>query len=82
MAKRPAPTDLAGRRLALGATVDTMANGLGLVPGDVIEIEQGQASDDRLNHYATWLKRMETWPEAKRVAEILAAGSDGRRFHP
>lgn len=70
MASRPAPTDLRGRRQALGLSLQAMARGIGLRAADVGEIEDGSASPERLNHFAAWLRRLERWPKDHLVAEI------------
>lgn len=80
MATQPAPTDLRGRRRALGIPLKAMARGIGLRAYDVREIEDGTASPERLNHYAGWLRRLEAWPKDHLAHEIgrAEAGSQFR----
>lgn len=70
MVPRKAPTDLRGRRQALGLSRKAIARGIGLRAADVAEIEDGSASAVMLNHYAGWLRRLEGWPQAHLVQEI------------
>ena len=79
MARRRAPTDLAGRRQDLGLTVDEMASGIGMRRYEVEEIERHEASEERLNHYATWLKRIEAWSPIERTNRFQRA-KQGHRF--
>src|SRR5262245_25293933 len=62
-------TDLQGRRRRLGATRRAMAAGIGLRVDQVIEIEEGSASDALRNLYAQWLDRLEAWPADKRASQ-------------
>lgn len=73
------PTDLAGRRQDLGLTLEQMAAGIGLRPAEVAEIEALDAAEDRLNHYATWLRRIEQWTADERGSRFGRA-RQGQRF--
>lgn len=64
---------------ALGLTLPQMAAGIGMRPHDVEEIERLQASEDQLNHYATWLKRIEGWTTTERQNRFQRARL-GQRF--
>ena len=70
---------LRSRRRALGLTRKQMAAGIGMRLADVAEIERGEASDGRMNHYAGWLERMERWPADERERQIELARR-GERF--
>lgn len=70
---------LRSRRRALGLRRDAMAAGLGMRLADVAEIERGEASDARLNHYAQWLARMERWSREDREKQLELARR-GERF--
>lgn len=50
---------LRSRRRALGLTRAEMAAGIAMRLADVAEIERGEASDIRMNHYAGWLGKIE-----------------------
>ncbi len=66
-------TDLRGRRIALGASEEVMATGMGLRLSDLLEIERLEASDAALNHYATWLSEMEQWSADYREQQFVRA---------
>jgi hypothetical protein len=74
-------TDLRGRRNDLAAAIEMMAAGTGMDADDIREVEEGKATDQRLDHYAEWLARLEGWPPERRAEELLAA-SGGRWFRP
>jgi hypothetical protein len=56
-----------------------MAAGLGLTLDEVRAIENGSAPSVLRAEYATWLERVERWPDERRQKQLLAAGS-GLRF--
>jgi hypothetical protein len=59
-----------------------MASGIGLRIDQVVEIEEGTASDALRNLYAQWLDRLESWPTDKRASQLLAAQENLQRFRP
>lgn len=70
---------LRSRRRAVGLTPAAMAAGIGMRLADVVEIERGEASDVRMNHYAAWLARIERWSAEERERQVLHA-QRGERF--
>lgn len=74
-----AAVTLRSRRRALGLRRATMAAGIGVRVADVVEIERGEASEERLKHYAGWLTRMERWSVDERARQ-LELGRRGERF--
>jgi hypothetical protein len=56
-----------------------MAQGIGLPLVEVLGVEDGTATEALMNHYVTWLDRLERWPANRRSSALLAA-SDGRMF--
>ena len=71
--------NLRSRREALGATTKQMATGLGLELSELLALEDGTASDHRLNYYAAWLSRLESSAQGRRSQQIKRA-IDGMRF--
>ena len=59
-----------------------MPAGLGLKLEEIQKIEEGRASDEMVNLYAQWLKRIETWSAEKRAQQLLAAIDNAKRFVP
>ena len=73
------PSDLRRRREEIGASIATMAAGVGLAPDVVISIEGGMAPPALREQYVQWLSVLEALTADRRMAEIYAA-SEGRRF--
>jgi hypothetical protein len=69
----PPSADLRNRRMALGASEELMAAGMGLGQPEIREIESGAALDEALDHYADWLARMEAWSPEERERQYLRA---------
>jgi hypothetical protein len=72
--------DLRGRRNDLAATIEMMAADTGMDADDIREVEEGKATDQRLDHYAEWLARLEAWPPGdgpRNCPRRAAAGGSG-----
>jgi hypothetical protein len=63
------------------ALADMMAAGTGMDADDIREVEEGKATDQRLDHYAEWFARLEAWPPEKRAEELLAASGGSGVMH-
>jgi transcriptional regulator with XRE-family HTH domain len=72
--------NLRGRREALGATTKQMATGLGIELRELLALEHGTVSGDRLSYYAAWLSRLEASAQGRRSEQIKRA-IDGMRFN-
>ena len=72
--------DLRGRREAMGATTRQMAVGLGVDLDELLAMEGGAASHDRLGFYAAWLSRLETAAPGRRQ-QMLKRAIYGMRFN-
>lgn len=70
---------LRSRRRTLGLTRKAMAAGIAMRLADVAEIERGEASDIRMNHYAGWLGKIERWSAEERERQVAHARR-GERF--
>lgn len=70
---------LHSRRRVLGLTRAEMAAGIAMRLADVAEIERGEASDIRMNHYAGWLGKIERWSAEERERQVAHARR-GERF--
>jgi len=79
MVSRSNQADLRSRRQALGISAADMANGTGLPPPRVAEIEEGGASDASRKLYAIWLDIIERWPVAERRLQFRRA-TEGNLF--
>ena len=80
MASHRHSANLRGRREALGATREQMAAGLGIEPDELLAMEEGTASDERLGFYAAWLSRLEAAAQGRRNQQLKRA-FDGMRFN-
>ena len=72
-------TDTRDRRLALGASEEIVAAGIGLRRADLRAMERGEAPQAMLKYYAGWLATMEQWSVEEREIQYMAARV-GRRF--
>jgi hypothetical protein len=59
--------------MALGASEELIAAGIGLRQAEIREIERGEALDEALDHYADWLTRIEAWSPDERERQYLRA---------
>lgn len=75
----PPSYDLRSRRMALGASEELIAAGMGLTLVEIRAIERGDATDDQLDSYAALLARIEGWSAEEREVQYLFARM-GRRF--
>lgn len=75
----PPSSDLRSRRMALGASEELMAAGMGLRVAELRAIERGEAMDAQLDLYAVLLDRIESWSAEDREVQFLIARM-GRRF--
>lgn len=65
--------------MALGASEELMAAGMGLRVAELRAIERGEAMDAQLDLYAVLLDRIESWSAEDREVQFLIARM-GRRF--
>lgn len=72
-------SDLRSRRMALGASEELIAIGMGLGVAEIRAIERGDATDAQLDLYAALLSQIEGWSAEDREVQYLFARL-GRRF--
>ena len=75
----PPSYDLRSRRMALGASEELMAAGMGLGVMEIRSIERGEATEEQLDSYAALLTKIEGWSAEEREVQYLFARM-GRRF--
>ena len=73
-------SNLRGRREALGASTQQIATGLGIDLREVLALEDGASTDDRLNFYVAWLSRLEATTPGRRQ-QLLQLAIEGTRFN-
>ncbi len=77
----PPSYDLRSRRIAMGASEELMAAGMGLSVVELRTIERGDVTDEKLDSYAALLTKIESWSAEEREVQYLFARM-GRRFRP
>ena len=75
----PPSYDLRSRRIALGASEELMAAGMGLSVAEIRTIERGDVTDEKLDSYAALLTKIESWSAEEREVQYPFARM-GRRF--
>ena len=75
----PPSYDLRSRRIALGASEELIAAGMGLSVAEIRTIERGEATDEQLDSYAVLLTKIEGWSAEEREVQFLFARM-GRQF--